>query len=432
MTSMTSELANTAELTYENVLKMNNKIRMTDKNEETGLELFCYNHCDNNESDFVKKCRGVVFHDGKLVMSAYPYTDEYSHTELNVLEKVLTNFSKWTFFEAYEGTLLRMFYFSGTWFLTTHRKLNAFRSKWSSKDSFGTLFKRALSTCFKDVPNESILETFQNGLDKNRQYMFLVRNTHENRIVSDPPKNGEPLVYHVGTFIDGKLDLFDQVGLPKPKKLNFLNIDELVDYVSKINYKEAQGVMCFGPNSTPGVVQGTPGVVQCKVYNSLYHELSRVRGNIPSVKFRYLQVRMTKDLVNKLYSLYPDMIETFEDYEKTLGKIAEYIYNAYTQRFISRYVVTVPVEEYQVVKDCHKWFLLNPRKHYISIQKVISELNKQPPTNLNRMIRRHKAQTNSNLCPRFICSANNSPAVLPMENTRSPPFTSLLTPSNNV
>lgn len=419
---MNSELANTAELTYENVLKLNNKIRMTDKNEENGLELFCYNHCDNTESDFVKKCRGIVFHEGKLVLSAYPYTDEYSHTEVETIEKVLVNFSKWTFFEAYEGSLLRLFNFGGKWFLTTHRKLNAFRSKWSSKESFGTLFKRALSLVFKDEgKNESILETFQNTLDKNKQYMFLIRNTSENRIVSNPPKDTQPHVYHVGTMHDGILDLFDNVGLPKPRKLQFLNVDELLDFVSKLDYKESQGVMCFGPEST--------GFKQIKIYNSMYYDLFRVRGNVPSVKYRYLELRMQKDMVNKLYSLYPDAISTFENYEKTLRKIAEYILNAYTQRFISGHFVTVPKEEYEVVKACHAWFLSNPKKNYISLQKVISELNKQPATNLNRMIRRHRSETDDNVYPRSISSVNNSPAILPMQSTKSPEFKPLVSSS---
>lgn len=387
-------LANTAELVYEKVIKNSDIIRLTDKDEETGLELFCYNHCTNDDSDFVKKCRGIVFHNQKLVMSAYPYTDEYSHLDTSALQKQFTNFSEWTFFESHEGTLIRMFNFSGKWFLSTHRKLNAFRSKWSSKESFGNLFKKAI---------EVDLETFQNTLDKNRQYMFLLRNTLENRIVCMPDSK-QPLVYHVGTFINGTLDLFDNVGLPKPTRLHFSNLDELVTY--PVNPQKLQGVMCFGPNGK-----------QLKVYDSVYYELFKVRGNVPSILFRYLQLRMDKDMVNKLYSLYPEKISMFEEYESTLYKIADFIYKAYVQRYIGHNFITVPKEEHMVSKACHMWHKSNPKKNQITLNKVISELNKQSPTNLNHMIRRYRMDVNKeHTHPRsYNNSVNNSPAILPLQ-----------------
>ena len=46
-------------------------------------------------------------------MKAYPYTDEYSHKDVNILSNILSDFKNWTFYNAYEGALLRLFYFSG-------------------------------------------------------------------------------------------------------------------------------------------------------------------------------------------------------------------------------------------------------------------------------------------------------------------------------
>ncbi len=33
-----------------------------------------------------------------------------------------------------EGTLIRIFYFNDKWIITTHRKLDAFKSKWGSEN----------------------------------------------------------------------------------------------------------------------------------------------------------------------------------------------------------------------------------------------------------------------------------------------------------
>ena len=47
------------------------------------------------------------------------------------------NFENFSFFNSYEGTLIRMFNFDDKWYVTTHRKLDAFRSKWAGKTSYG-------------------------------------------------------------------------------------------------------------------------------------------------------------------------------------------------------------------------------------------------------------------------------------------------------
>lgn len=400
------------DFTRENIEALSNKIRLVDSDEETGLDLFCYTHCANEDDDFVKQCRGLVFNEDKLVLKAFSYTPEYNHNELSILEQLLSNFSKWSFYDAYEGALLRLFHFSGRWFLSTHRKLNAFRSKWSSRDSFGTLFKRALESeeqtnkdFSKRLPEgENILDRFQETLDKNKQYMFLVCNNSENRIVCQEPSR--PTMYHVGTFMsDGSLSMDDDCGVPYPKKHTFLNIDQLLNYIeTKVEPKHLQGIVCFGPDNQ-----------QVKIVHSDYQELFRVRGNEPSIKFRYLQVRMNKKMTGMLYYLYPQMTEVFDEYENILYEIARTIYTAYIQRFIKKHYVTVPREEFQVIRECHDWHLSDRENNRISLEKVIYTLNKQPPTNLNHMIRRFKIEREKTAQPVVDTSLSaDSPNLTPI------------------
>ena len=60
-----------------NIVAQESKIRLVDSDEETGLDLFCYNRCFNDEDNFVKQCRGLVYHGDTLVLKAFSYTDEY-------------------------------------------------------------------------------------------------------------------------------------------------------------------------------------------------------------------------------------------------------------------------------------------------------------------------------------------------------------------
>jgi len=363
------------------------KVRLVDSDPDNGLDLFCYNTCSNSEEEFVKKCRGLVFHGDTLVMKAFPYTNEYSHKDLENIEPILADFSKWSFYTSHEGALLRLFNFSGKWFLTTHRKLNAFRSKWASNNSFGSLFKRALENEAKhNVPfretlkeGENILDKFQNSLDKNKQYMFLLCNDADNRIVCKPPSRH--MLYHVGTFSGGVLSLESNLTIPFPEKLTYNNIDELLESIDReLDPMLFQGVICFGPDNK-----------QVKILHDRYQQLFQVRGNESSIKFRYLQVRMNRKTREMLYFLYPNMINVFETYENSLYSVAKNIYNCYVARYINKEFIILPREEFSVMATCHAHYL-EDHQNKISVEKVIEIMNTQTPTNLNRMIKRLQAE----------------------------------------
>ena len=378
--------------TRENIDALGNNVRVTDKCEDTGLELLCYVRCTTEDDSLLRRCRGVVFHGKKIVMHAFPYTVEFTHSDSSHIEETIGPvLEKSFFYDSHEGALIRAFFFGDKWHLSTHRKLNAFKSKWSSRESFGTCFKRALAVEVKtnkalreSIPegSEGLLERFQSTLDPSKQYMFLVRHTEENRIVCAAPE--EPVMYHVGTFVDGQLSLDEKINIPYPKQHDFQSLDEVTRYTQDIDIRELQGIICFAPDNK-----------QYKIVHSDYQDLFRARGNEPSIKFRYLQIRMDRKLIEMLYHLYPSWEKRFDEIENTIYSIAREIYNAYVQRFIKKRFVTVPPQEFGVIKECHKWHEEDRTNNRISIEKVIETLNKQTPTALNRMIRRFKNEKNT-------------------------------------
>ena len=399
-------------MTRETIQAQSGKIRLSDTDLETGLDLFCYHKCDNNETDLVKNCRGVIYNGDKIVMRGFPYTDEYTCDNMSELRSALKKgIGEYRYFEAHEGALLRVFYWKEKWYITTHRKLDAFRSKWASKDSFGMLFRDALEykrkqrneefmkQCYGDewdkkdnvVDEKSdILNDFLTSLDTTKQYMFLILNNYDNRIVCVSPE--EPTVYHVGTFSttvvddvqvpDTKCDLTTRVGLDWPRSYTFNSWEEINDVVMSQNSENSQGVIIYDPDSS----------TQFKLYNNEYYELFKVRGNEPSVKFRYLQVRNDKRLVDQLYYLYPKYADAFDNYENTLYECAKQINKNYIDRFIKKKYVTVPKEEFNIMKGCHDWHLMDREKNRISLRKVIDTMNEQSPSNLNRIIRRYRSE----------------------------------------
>lgn len=370
-----------------NIEAFGNYINLVDTDEENKLDMFCYVKCNDEDNKLIKQCRGVVFNDQDIVMKAFPYTTEYNHTESDKIDGFLGEFKDWTFYNSHEGCLIRLFYFNGKWYVSTHRKLNAFKSKWASRESFGTSFKNALvseeecNSAFKaSLPDgDNILDRFQSILDTSKQYMFLVHNNKDNRIVCDAPERAT--VYHVGTFVDGNLVLTDDINIPVPKKHSFSDINELQSFVDTISYRELPGIIGFTSDNR-----------QVKILHKDYQDLFLARGNEPSIKFRYLQVRLNRSYVNMLYHLYPEMGETFDEYESTLYDIARSIYRAYVQRFIKKCYVTVPREEFAIIRECHSWHLSDRTNNRISLEQVVRVMNKQSSTHLNHMIRRFKLE----------------------------------------
>lgn len=377
-----------------NIEALSANVRLVDNDESTGLDLFCYIHCDPTDDGLIRQCRGVVFNKDKVVMKAFPYTVEYSVDDHGSIDKNIEPiFGDCSFYDAHEGALIRMFCFDGKWFVSTHRKLNAFRSKWASRDSFGVCFKRALESEIENnvvlresLPEgEDVIERFQNILDTEKQYMFLIRNSTDNRIVCTPPER--PTLYHVGTFVNQELILTDKsINIPHPVKHDFRNVEEMCRYVNNVDPANLQGVIVFAP-----------GNKQFKVFHREYLELFRARGNEPSIKFRYLQVRMNRKHTNMLYYLYPELTKTFDDYENNIYDIAKGIYNSYVQRFIKKNYVTVPAQEFAVIRECHAWHLENRVDNRITQNKIIEVLNKQSPTNINQMIRRFRTEQTKNI-----------------------------------
>lgn len=385
---MTENMSSEYEFSREKIEKLNN-VKMVDKDEETGLELFCYTKCEASDSYLTKQCRGVVFNGNDIVMKAFPYTLEYTTDNTTIIEKTIDNmFNDCLIYDSHEGALVRLFYFSNKWFISTHRKLNAFRSKWASKESFGTLFKQALVSEVENneklrtaLPSgdENILERFYSILDPTKQYMFLILNSPENRIVCIPPSR--PTLYHVGTFINDKITMTEDIYIPYSKKHNFKSLEEMYNYVDTMDYHYSQGVILFLPNNT-----------QFKVLNKNYYELFNARGNEPSIKYRYLQVRMDSKYNNMLYYLYPNMINVFEEYENHIYNIAKNIYKAYVERYIKKEYVSVSQEQFNVIKECHNWHCENRKENRITLEKIISVLNTQLPVRINHMIRQHISQ----------------------------------------
>lgn len=390
------------------------EIEMTDSNDELGLKMYCFKEGVTESSDpFVLSTRGTVTHNGTVVMKTFGYTPEYSDQDASKIS-TRTNgedFNEYLILESKEGALIRLFYLQEKWHICTHRKLDAYRSRWSSKESFGQIFERGVVGFFRSHPehlaklfsphlsastqgststlaastsglptttstDSELFSAFLGGLDKTWCHTFLVSNTKQNRIVCDAPDT--PSVDYVGSFSpDGEQCTFLDSLIPCPDRLPVFSVTELVEYVRNVPPKRAQGVFVMTPNG------------YFKVTSTAYKNLYNLRGNCSSVKFRYLQLRTIGPKAADFTALYPDHMDTFRDYEETISAISRDVHAAYINRFIKKQYTVVSPDEYAIIKICHGRHIQD-RNYKVTLDRVYEVLTNSDPVMLNRMIKNKK------------------------------------------
>lgn len=396
---------------------------ITDRDEETNLAIWSTKSVPGakEESD-AGKDRGMVFDGDKLVSKGLskpneitvPTCERYldpplSETVPSVKEKIeeLKIINPRTFV-AYEGAIIRVFCYNGKWYTSTNRKLDAFKSRWGGDDSFGKLFVDAIrkhnntpffqhGTRYGDVDavptrtnfipdadtkdDESVLKDFYTLLRSDHQYHFLLRNTKDNRIVSPAPTDKDPSFYHVGTFKDfvSVDDLrFDWAMYPEERDYSYAEAIEHLACKKYFSVPYIQGLIIIGDNA------------QFKLYSSDYSYFFNLRGNEPSVKFRYLSLRMDEGDRNKFKMLYPEYIDEFNDYENILYKQARAIHEKYKARFIRHEYIRVDKTLFYIMTQCHNWHRTN--KAYVTLETVIGVINDCNAVTLNKLIKLWKTE----------------------------------------
>lgn len=368
---------------------MEDNIKCTDSNGK--LSIYNYTNCDNGSTDDIKSTRGVVKNiDNEVVVKTFGYTDEYLVDQVEEIRNRIQNLEDWDMQYSLEGTLLRVFYFDGEWYISTHKKLNAFKSRWSCRETFGEIFRKGVHELFADqAERDDVLAEFLDHLDQDRIFLFLLRSNQENRIVCQTHfvKKNEKIIY-VGSFDKqgqfhinrgGQEGWLGKVACPYFLSAN--SLEEVLTMVEQVNYFEYQGVIFFHKHRPD----------QFKVVHPKYHELYQLRDNNPNLRFRYLELRNDPEKVKQLYALYPRSADIFDEYENMLYKIARMIYHYYVSRYIKNRYITLPREEYLIMKKCHDWYLSDRQNNRIFTAKIMEFLSEEPPLNLYKMIRQFMA-----------------------------------------
>jgi hypothetical protein len=361
------------------------------EDQTSNLSLFHYQVCTEDSSAEVKKSRGIIYDsDQNVVCTSYEYTPEYTvraDSEKYRTALQAATLDQCTMYKAEEGSLLRLFYNENKWHLSTHKRISAFDSKWSSSKSFGEFFIEALQYYFTCGDGKGALEFEQNDdvydcfcatLDKEHVYTFLLRTNADTKIVCRPPEH--PTVFFAGWFQKGVWTPGNPTRLPSPQQLTFASIDELESFVENVNPLEHQGVIMILPDGKT-----------IKIVTPLCLQYKTIRGSEPDIHAAYFRLRKTQDDLALFHTLFPTFnTKKIEEEFFTLGT---YLHRMYVRRYIKKQFTVVHPTHFYVIKQAHAWHCTDRSSNIVTMDKMMELLNEQTPVQLYKMYQEYVRNT---------------------------------------
>ena len=362
-------------------------MNITDKNET--MKIWNYKNEEHNEKYELRGC--ITDNEDNIICPSLGHIQEYNIETIEDGNNDIKNPKEWLWTYAMEGTMLRLYNYKGEWFLSTHKKISAFQSRWSCKFSFGELFIHILEELFPD--RENVYEYFVSNLSKNKMYYFLLRSNYQNRIIclTSSLEAKDKLIYigsrdnnNLKLNLEEKDEILKNLSTFQFIENQFNTFKDVIQFVEEtIDPFQYQGLFGYNPETENFV----------KIMNSKYKDLVKVRGNNHNLRFRYLEIRNDKMLVEKLYMLYPKFTSIFDEYEKLIHKISRKIYRVYVDRYIHMKYITLPKEEYIILRKCNEWFLKNNHIR-VKVEEILNIINQENPYYLYKMVQRIKNEDN--------------------------------------
>jgi len=367
----------------------------------------------------------LVFINGAFAFSGYPYSIELTPDKLKSLDFDIV--TKCRFFEANEGTVLRVFNANDKWYTITNKKIDAFSSKWAAKtETFGCHLAKSLFVLFNQdhtgdmsdfddiiTAKEYVNQIWSASLDPKKRYFFLLKSSKEEKIVCDI----DMAILNIGVIDENNhLSLDEMVKLtqlsqnstpsrdvivPNPIEHRISSLDELTRKINNIDPKKYAGLLAIFKTDFSGndIEADIEQHIHIKLLNPTYKRLQSLRGNIPSLRFRFFQLTYLSNREMQLNPpVQPSYVEDFkqlyypqcENMLEAVWVVAQDLFKKYQSIYVKHetvYEELLPKTE-STLRIIHNEYLIS--KQPTTQQKITDILSYLEPEKLNQLIREHE------------------------------------------
>ena len=368
----------------------------------------------------------LIFINGVFAFSGYPYSIELTPDKLRNLDFDIV--TKCRFFEANEGTVIRVFNANDRWYTITNKKIDAFSSKWAAKTkTFGCHLAKSIFVLLNpdhvgDVPNfddiitaqEYVNQIWSVSLDPKKRYFFLLKSSDEERIVCD----AEAAILNIGVIDENNTLSLDEVikltnssqddaksgardaVVPNPVEHYVSSLDDLNKKICNTDPKKCMGLLAVFKTDFSGndIETDIEQHIHVKLLNPVYKRLQSLRGNTPSLRFRLFQLtylsnremqlnpRAQPFYVEDFKKLYPQC----EDMLTVVWVIVQNLFEKYQSKYVKHENVyeELPQKMENVLRIIHNEYLISrqPTTH----QRISDILSYIQPENLNQLVREYE------------------------------------------
>jgi hypothetical protein len=283
-------------------------------------------------------------------------------SQVEQIENLKSQYSKLRMEYCEDGTVIRLYNYEGQWYTATTRCIDARKSYWSSEKTFDDMFWEIFSASSYDI----------GYLDPLYTYSFILIH-RENRIVVNHKYNN--LIYINRINNETKEEDFTNYFYNEDPKRCIRRTKNIDVSSSVINYPLDD---YYSPDKRGVIIKFLDNASNSwKLYQydfNNYTQLKEVRGNVPLIRMRYLELLDQPDKLNILETNYPEHKMTFAMIKHCMNKLYKEVHNLYYQSHIKH---NITVEEthklYRTLKQLHGQY--KKQGTIITLEEVIKKVN---------------------------------------------------------
>jgi hypothetical protein len=308
---------------------------------------------------FQRQCNGMILEKetNKVVCACQSKIKDVTAEEIK--QMISNKETKKRFEYCEDGTIIRLYNYNDNWYTATTRCIDAKYSFWTSEKTFDDMFW--------DVFDKKLLV----DLNKNSTYVFILLHK-ENRIVVRHNANLLVFISEIQneTLVENYSNIFYNVyGIKRPKLVGYVDLERhsINEYFHPM--KRGIVVKVFENNTW----------TTNKVDFENYHAIKSVRGNVPQIRMRFLELLDDPSSLDELQKYYNEHYVMFNLIKSSLMKLVRTVHKLYIESHV-KHTVTVTEDNmyYRTLKQLHAQYkTTNKPIKYDDVQNKLFSLDKK-------------------------------------------------------
>ena len=316
-----------------------------------------------------------------------------------------------------DGTVIRLYNYKGMWMTSTTKCIDARHSYWSHEKSFGHLFwelfdfnyldlldhKCTYFFILKHVDNRIVVkhdkshlvyihtidnktnEIFNdknmmcyNDIEKHSQHIEMISNDLQDQTQSHSNDNSQDHSQ------DELYDVYPKTIVPTIEPMHYIESIH-VTVPNDITYEQLEEL--YNPKKR-GIIIKTVIDQSLQYYQydyEMFRKIVSVRGNVPLVRMRYLELLNDQEKLLLLEQTYPEHMMVFTLIKHSLNNLYKQIHKLYIDSHVKHSITVENTHKfYQTLRQLHGEY--KTKGHMITLDKVKEKVNSLEPFVIKKFI----------------------------------------------